>query len=94
VINSLESEFLREIQRRDIDSIWGMEGVSIVTIVGAGMRGTPGISGKVFSALGHQGVNVIAIAQGSSECSISIVVAANDTALAVSQIHALITKKA
>jgi bifunctional aspartokinase / homoserine dehydrogenase 1 len=94
VINSLESEFEREIERRDIDSIWGMKDVSIMTIVGAGMRGTPGISGKVFSALGHQGVNVIAIAQGSSECSISIVVAAKDTAIAVSQIHALIARKA
>ena len=46
------------------------------------MRGTPGISGRVFSALGSHQVNVIAIAQGSSECSISIVVAAEDTASA------------
>ncbi len=56
-----------------------MEDVSIVTIVGAGMRGTPGISGRVFSALGDNRINVIAIAQGSSECSISIVVDAEDT---------------
>lgn len=93
VIDSLESEFELEIERRDIDSIWGMENVSIVTIVGAGMRGTPGISGRVFSALGDRSVNVIAIAQGSSECSISIVVAAQDTAESVSQIHALIANK-
>jgi aspartokinase/homoserine dehydrogenase 1 len=91
VIDSLQNEFELEIERRDIDSIWGMEDASIVTIVGAGMRGTPGISGRVFSALGDQGVNVIAIAQGSSECSISIVVDAADTAEAVTQIHALIT---
>jgi aspartokinase/homoserine dehydrogenase 1 len=93
VIDSLETEFRLEIERRDIESIWGMKNVSIVTIVGAGMRGTPGISGKVFSALGDRGVNVIAIAQGSSECSISIVVEADDTAVAVAQIHALISNK-
>ncbi len=91
VITSLELEFEAEIARRDIDSIWGMQDVSIVTIVGAGMRGTPGISGRVFSALGDHGVNVIAIAQGSSECSISIVVAANDMASAVTHIHELIS---
>ena len=49
------------------------------------MRGTPGISGHIFSALGDNEVNAIAIAQGSSECSISVVVAAGDTATAVAQ---------
>jgi aspartate kinase len=68
-----------------------MRDVSIVTIVGAGMRGTPGISGKVFTALGDSGINAIAIAQGSSECSISVVVAAEDAGEAVAQIHSLIT---
>ena len=91
VITSLTAEFNSELERRDIDSIWAMREVSIVTIVGAGMRGTPGISGRVFSALGSHQVNVIAIAQGSSECSISIVVAAEDTASAVAHIHELIT---
>lgn len=90
VIDGLSAEFESELERRDIDSIWGMQGVSIVTIVGAGMRGTPGISGRAFSALGENGVNVIAIAQGSSECSISIVVAAEEAADAVLHIHALI----
>ena len=91
VIESLTAEFDSELDRRDIDSIWAMREVSIVTIVGAGMRGTPGISGRVFSSLGNNQVNVIAIAQGSSECSISIVVAAEDTASAVAHIHELIT---
>ena len=91
VIDSLTAEFDSELDRRDIDSIWAMRDVSIVTIVGAGMRGTPGISGRVFSSLGDNQVNVIAIAQGSSECSISIVVAAENTASAVAHIHELIT---
>jgi len=90
IIQSLEDEFKIELDRRDIDRIWTHEPVSIVTIVGAGMRGTPGISGRIFTALGNQKVNVIAIAQGSSECSISVVVDDVDTAVAVAQIHELI----
>ena len=90
IIAALESTFAEELQRHDIDRIWTMEPVSIVTIVGAGMRHTPGIAGGIFTALGNASVNVIAIAQGSSECSISVVVADHDTATAVSQIHRLI----
>ena len=90
VTGSLEVEFATELQRRDIDSIWALGPVSIVTIVGAGMRHIPGIAGRIFTALGNHQVNVIAIAQGSSECSISVVVAAAETAAAVKHIHALI----
>jgi aspartate kinase len=70
-----------------------MRPVSIVTVVGAGMRHTPGIAGHIFSALGDHRVNIIAIAQGSSECSISLVVDSEDTAAAVSHIHDLIVKR-
>ena len=90
IIRSLEDEFKVELARQDIDRIWAQEPVSIVTIVGAGMRGTPGIAGRIFMALGEKRVNAIAIAQGSSECSISVVVEDGDTATAVAQIHALI----
>ena len=90
IIQSLEDEFKVELARKDIDRIWAQEPVSIVTIVGAGMRGTPGIAGRIFMALGEEKVNAIAIAQGSSECSISVVVDDAETAVAVSQIHQLI----
>lgn len=89
-IASLEAEFAEELRRHDIDRVWAMRPVSIVTVVGAGMRHTPGIAGRIFSALGEHHVNIIAIAQGSSECSISLVVESEDTAPAVSHIHALI----
>jgi aspartate kinase len=91
VIGSLEEAFVEELKAQDIDSIWALRDVSIVTVVGAGMRGTPGIAGRVFTALGQHGVNIIAIAQGSSECSISLVVAGAETGTAVSHIHNLIT---
>ncbi|MBX3054870.1 MAG: aspartate kinase [Anaerolineae bacterium] len=90
IIGSLEAEFAEELKRQDIDRIWALEPVSIVTVVGAGMRHTPGIAGRLFMALGNASVNVVAIAQGSSECSISVVVADHDTGTAVSQIHRLI----
>ncbi|MGB7873955.1 MAG: aspartate kinase [Anaerolineales bacterium] len=91
VINALDEEFRQEINRRDIDSISASDDCAIVTVVGAGMRSTPGIAGKVFSAVGSESVNVIAIAQGSSECSISLVVDAPETDTAIRAIHRLIS---
>ncbi|MCP4427867.1 MAG: aspartate kinase [Chloroflexi bacterium] len=90
VIAALEAEFDEQLARRDIDRISAMHDVSIVTVVGVGMRHTPGIAGRLFSALGKHYVNIIAIAQGSSECSISLVVDGGDTGTAVSRIHELI----
>jgi aspartate kinase len=54
------------------------------------MRHTPGISGRVFGALGAERINIIAIAQGSSECSISMIVDKQDADAAVRAIHRLI----
>ena len=87
VIQSIEEEMALELARRDIDHVWAMEDIVIVTAVGAGLRHTPGISGRIFSALGAANINVIAIAQGSSEYSISIVVTENDADHAMQQIH-------
>jgi len=89
-IESLKAAFSEELERRDIDRIWATDEVSIVTVVGAGMRNTPGIAGRVFSALGSKGVNVIAIAQGSSEVSISLIVDSNDAKPALMSLHELV----
>jgi aspartokinase/homoserine dehydrogenase 1 len=93
VQEGLEEEFRREIDREDIDAIDILENCVIVTVVGAGLRKTHGISGRIFTALGNTTVNVIAIAQGSSECSISMVVGKDDEIAAVQAIHALIVAK-
>jgi aspartate kinase len=90
VLSALEKTFEAEMDRQDIDRIWATEEVVIITIVGQGMRNTPGISGKIFSALGAHGINVIAIAQGSSEVSISAVINASDEKPALQVIHDLI----
>ncbi|MEE8391688.1 MAG: aspartate kinase [Anaerolineae bacterium] len=87
VIRAIEAEMALELARRDVDRVWSLDDVVIVTAVGAGMRGTPGVSARIFGALGQGNINVIAIAQGSSECSISLVVAADAAADAVQQIH-------
>ena len=59
----------------------------IVAVVGDHMRRIPGIAGQVFSVLGDIQVNVVAIAQGSSERNISIVVAKNDVTQVMQVLH-------
>jgi aspartate kinase len=87
VIQSLEEELALELIRKDIDRVWSRDNVVILSVIGAGMRETPGVSARIFGALGLAGINVIAIAQGSSEYSISMVVETEDADLAVQQIH-------
>jgi len=87
VIHAIEEEMALELTRRDVDRVWSLDDVVIVTAVGTGMHSTPGIAARIFGALGQGDINVIAIAQGSSKCSISLVVAADAAADAVQQIH-------
>lgn len=83
----LEQVFEKEIKNGDIDSISTQKNVSIIAIVGEGMRKSTGVSGKLFSVLGKNGVNVIATAQGSSELNISVVIAKTDLSKALNAIH-------
>ena len=87
VIRAIEDEMAFELARKDIDRVWAQPDVAIVTAIGEGMRRTPGVSARLFGVLGRENINVIAIAQGSSEYSISIVVDASDADQAVRQIH-------
>jgi aspartate kinase len=84
---ALERTFELERARHNVDRIWAQSDVAIVAVVGAGMRGTPGIGAKVFGALGQRGINVITVAQGSSEYNISLVVSEGDAHNAVRAIH-------
>lgn len=87
VLAALQDEMARELERRDIERIWSQDNIVILAVVGAGMKGTPGIASRVFGALGAHHINVIAIAQGSSEYNISLVVAQGDTDEALRYIH-------
>lgn len=93
VVSALQKEFFHEFQRKDIDRVWATEEVVIVTVVGEGMKSTPGVAGRVFSALGEKKINVIAIAQGSSEVSISFVLRAEEVRPAVQTLHDLVIRK-
>ena len=92
VLAALENVFSAEIAERDIDRVWATEDVAIITAVGAGTRNTPGVAGQVFTQLGQCGVNVLAIAHGSSDVSISLAVESADAEKAVKCLHELIVK--
>jgi aspartokinase/homoserine dehydrogenase 1 len=79
--------FDREIKEGQIQSIQIDRDLAILAVVGDGMAGLPGISGKVFNALGSAGVNVHAIAQGASERNISVVVDGKDATKALRATH-------
>ena len=85
--NALREEFRRELERGDIDRIEGQSGIVIVAVVGSGMRGTPGLAAGVFGAIAQHRINVIAIAQGSSEANISFVIEEQDVSTALRAIH-------
>jgi aspartate kinase len=87
VIQSLKNELAFELSRGDVDTINAFSNAVIITAICSGMRHTPGVSAKVFGALGKKNINVIAIAQGSSEYSISMVVAEEKADAAVQEIH-------
>lgn len=73
-VEALRKEFANDLAHHDVEHITVDPNIAIVAVVGENMRGIPGIAGKTFSALGRDGVNLIAIAQGSSESNISFVI--------------------
>jgi aspartokinase/homoserine dehydrogenase 1 len=83
----IEKELRLEIFDKQVREINAEKNLSIVAVVGEDMRHTPGISGKVFDALGKNGVNIIAIAQGSSELNISFVIKNDDLSKALNVLH-------
>jgi len=84
---ALRETFQPELQIGHIQNIEILPGHSILAVVGDGMAGTPGIAANVFSSLANAGINVRAIAQGSSERNISIVVDRKQTAKALRCVH-------
>ena len=92
-VKELQNEFEIDIARKNHRRHQIAGGVSIVAVVGEGMRGVPGIAGKTFSAIAQAGVNIVAIAQGSSELNISLVVDQADARKAVQAIHALVVNQ-
>jgi len=84
---SLSAAFADEIARREIDDVEVESNLATLAVVGLGMHGMPGVAARVFSALADGGINVVAIAQGSSELNISAVVSEADLPAAMRRVH-------
>ena len=84
---SIDEVFAYEIETKKVDPIVVENNLAIIALVGDNMKSHPGISGKMFGNLGKNGVNVRAIAQGSSERNISAVIAMEDVKKAINVLH-------
>jgi aspartokinase/homoserine dehydrogenase 1 len=84
---AVDKTFAHEIETGRVEPLNVERGLAIVALVGDNMKSHPGISGKMFGAIGRNGVNVRAIAQGSSERNISAVIAATDVKKAINVLH-------
>jgi bifunctional aspartokinase / homoserine dehydrogenase 1 len=84
---AVDKAFKYEIKTGSLEPLIVEKQLAIVAVVGDKMKNHPGVSGKMFGALGRNGVNVRAIAQGSSERNISAVIAVNDVQKAINVLH-------
>ena len=87
VLDALREELALELAHGYLQPIEVDYSVGLLAAVGEGMRGTPGLAGRLFTAISRRHVNIIAIAQGSSELTIAVVVNERDLRTAVSAIH-------
>jgi aspartokinase/homoserine dehydrogenase 1 len=87
-VRAVRSAFKDELASGVIDNVSARSGIAVVAVVGDGMAGAPGIAARVFSALAARSINVVAIAQGSSERNISFAIDAADAAEAARAVHA------
>ncbi|HWV73078.1 MAG TPA: bifunctional aspartate kinase/homoserine dehydrogenase I [Pseudosphingobacterium sp.] len=83
----IETEFELELLAKKLEVPIIEEDLSVLAIVGENMKQTPGMSGKLFHALGRNGINVRAIAQGSSEYNISVIISQTDLSKALNAVH-------
>lgn len=83
----IENEFELELNAKKLEEVVIEDRLSVLAIVGENMRRTPGIAGKLFYALGRNGVNVRAISQGSSEYNISVIIQQTDLSKALNVVH-------
>jgi aspartokinase/homoserine dehydrogenase 1 len=86
-VRAIKRAFQGELASGLVDNVTARSGMAVVAVVGDGMVGTPGVAARTFSSLAAAGVNVVAIAQGSSERNISFVVREPDVPEAVRRVH-------
>ncbi len=86
-VEALRKEFAQDVAHEKVEHITMDTTIAIVAVVGENMRGTPGVAGRTFNAVGRENVNIIAIAQGSSETNISFVVFEKEMKAALAATH-------
>jgi bifunctional aspartokinase / homoserine dehydrogenase 1 len=86
-VEALRHEFAHDLMHDKMDHITVDPSVAIVTVVGQNMRGIAGVVGRTCSALDRENVNIVAIAQGSTECTMTFVVEKRDMKAALLSIH-------
>ncbi len=86
-VEALREAFAPEIAEQTVEHVSADPDIAIVAVVGENMRGIPGVAGRTFTALGREGINIIAIAQGSSEYNISLVVEEGAMQRALTALH-------
>jgi bifunctional aspartokinase / homoserine dehydrogenase 1 len=86
-VEALRKEFAQDVAHEKVEHITMDPTIAIVAVVGENMRGTPGVAGRTFMAVGRGNVNIIAIAQGSSETNISFVVSEKEIKTALAATH-------
>ena len=84
---AVDAEFEQEINTQKVEPLIIEKDLSIIALVGEQMKNHPGVSGKMFGVLGRNGINVRAIAQGSSEKNITAVIASSDVKKAINVLH-------
>ncbi|RYY52869.1 MAG: ACT domain-containing protein, partial [Chitinophagaceae bacterium] len=84
---AVDAAFANEIALNKVEPLLVEPALSVVALVGENMKSHPGISGRMFSAMGRNGVNIRAIAQGSSEKNISSVISTEDVRKAINVLH-------
>ncbi len=83
----IEIAFDYEMKNKIVDPVKVEDNLSVIAVIGENMRYQPGISGQLFSALGNNGINISAIAQGSSELNISLIIDQKDETKALNVLH-------
>ncbi len=86
-VEALRKEFAQDLDHHKVEHIRVDPQIAIVAVVGQNMCGTPGIAGRTFNTMGKEGVNLIAIAQGSSETNISFVIEEQSVVPALRSLH-------
>jgi len=84
---ALEQAFSLELSRRELEGMDVKDGMATLAVVGLGMAGSPGIASRMFTSLSRAAVNIVAIAQGSSELNISVVITERDAERAARAVH-------